>query len=175
MKKQLIFSAIILFATMAVSSCGNRYASRTVNLTNLTDSVNYALGLANGDGIRQFYLQGVENHDAAIKAFIRALDEAFNSDAEPNEMYDIGVQIGMSLRQMEKDGLMGEEELKSNTNLIKKGLEAGMKGNTEKWTPEEARVFIDMVLAKLQEDRIRAMFDIDFSEFLMDEDFSDFE
>ena len=165
MKKQIIFFAIILFAVIA-SSCGNRYASRTVSLHNMTDSINYALGFANGDAIRQFYMQNVDNEDAAIRALIEALDKAFNSATEPDEMYELGIQIGMWLRQMENDGLMGEPELVANTQIIRRGMEMGMRGTAETWTAEDAQNFVDMVLLQMEEERMRAMFNFDINELL---------
>jgi len=170
MKKQIIFSAVILFTAVVMASCGNKHASRAVSLNNMNDSINYALGHAQGDMFANQFMQGVTDTDAAISAFIDALERAFNSDADPDEMYQLGIQVGNWFQQMERDGLMGEADLQSNTALIRQGLEAGMKGTYESWTPADAQDFIENVLLQIQEERMRAMFDFDLSELFIDEE-----
>ena len=165
MKKQLIFLAIILFAGITMVSCKRQqHAPKVVNLVTMNDSINYAVGVANGDGIRNFFLQSVENEDAAIKAFIDALDKAFSSDANMDELYQLGMQIGSALRQMEEVGLMGEESLTLNSRLVKQGLQDGMKG-TSNWSAENAEEFLHITMMLIQEERTRAAMELDMNDF----------
>lgn len=51
MKKQN-FLAIVALAVMVVFSSCNNYEAKEIKLSNTNDSLNYCLGLANGDGIK---------------------------------------------------------------------------------------------------------------------------
>jgi len=156
MKRQFIFSMVTLLAVITMVSC-KKNTAQTATLSNMNDSINYALGYANGDGIKNYYMTSVEDENAAIKEFLEALDKAFNSDAEPDEMYQLGLNIATSLKQHEKDGLMGESTLKFNYKLVKQGLENSMKGSVEDWSPSEAQTYIQTVLAQIQEEKTNAL------------------
>lgn len=56
MKKQSIFTIVAMVAVFVMTSC-NKYEAKEVSLSNQNDSLNYALGMANGDGIKSYYLQ----------------------------------------------------------------------------------------------------------------------
>ena len=56
MKKQSILSLVALVAIFVLTSC-NKYEAKTATLKTQNDSLNYALGLANGDGIKNYYLK----------------------------------------------------------------------------------------------------------------------
>ena len=173
MKKQFIFLAIILFAGITTVSCKRQqHAPRTVDLNNMNDSVNYAFGYVQGDGIGNFFLHSVEDKNAAVKALIDALDKAFNSDVDMDELYQLGVQIGSALRQMEDVGLLGEESLTLNSRLVKQGLRDGVKGTSD-WSTEDAEEFFHITMMQIQEERARAAFDLDMSDFFMEEEIID--
>jgi len=166
MKRQIIFLAIILFAGMTMVSCNRQHNTpRTVSLNNMNDSINYAIGHANGDGIRNFLLHSVEDEDEAIQAFFDALDKAFKSDAEPDEMYQLGMQIGGMFRQMEESGLMGDSELRFNAQLVKEGLQHGVTGASD-WPLDDAQDFIEMTMMQIRE--ARAGFDFEMNEARID-------
>ena len=57
MKKLNIFMAVALVAAFAFSSCDSNKAKMPTLKTQL-DSLNYAFGLANGDGIKNYYIKG---------------------------------------------------------------------------------------------------------------------
>jgi len=173
MKKQIIFLAIALFASTTMISCKRQqHVPRAVNLSNMNDSINYALGHMNGSGIRSFYLNSIEDENAAIKAFIDALDKAFNSDVDMDELYQLGMQIGGALKQMEENGLMGDQELILNSRLLKQGLQDGVKGTAD-WSAEDAQDFIQITMMQIQEERARAAFDLDMGGFFMEEEIID--
>jgi hypothetical protein len=172
MKKQIIFSTIILFAAITMVSCGKKYTPRTAVLNNMNDSINYALGYDIGAQMGSFRLNSLEgkDKDVAVKAFIDALDRAFNND----EIYQIGVEIGSGLKQMEKEGLLGEADLKSDAKLIRQGLEMGLKGTSE-WSPEDALMFLQMVMMQIEEERMRAHFNFDMNELFIEEEIIEIE
>ena len=174
MKKQFIFSTIILFAAITMVSCGKRHAPRTIALNDMNDSINYVIGQINGAGIRQFYMQDVTDIDAAVRAFINALDKAFNNDADPDEMYQTGMSLGNWFKQMETDGLMGEADLKANTKLLRQGLEAGLKGTSE-WSSADAQDFIQRVMQQIQEEKQAEMFNFDIDDLFFEEELIEIE
>lgn len=154
MKKQIIFTMAALVMASMMVSC-KKYSAQHATLNDQNDSINYALGYANGDGIKSYYMSSVEDQDAAIQAFIDALDKAFNSDADPDEMYQLGMNIGSSLKQQEVNGLMGEKDLKFNSKLVKQGLEAGLKGTNDStaWTASDAQNYIQTVMMQIQAEK----------------------
>ena len=95
MKKQN-FLAIVALAVMVVFSSCNNYEAKEIKLSNTNDSLNYCLGLANGDGIKKYYLQK-DSSDKPIISLMKAIDEAYKADVSKDEMYKLGLQIGGSL------------------------------------------------------------------------------
>ena len=67
---------IIILAAMAMVSCGNTYKAQTIALENVNDSMNYALGVANGAQIKAYYLAN-DSSEEAITEFMDALCEAY--------------------------------------------------------------------------------------------------
>ncbi len=55
--------SLILLAAMAMVSCGNTYKAQTVELTNVNDSVNYALGYVNGAQMKMYQLRNDSSQD----------------------------------------------------------------------------------------------------------------
>lgn len=78
MKKLRNLAIVAISATFVFSSC-NSYKAKEVKLSNLNDSINYTLGLSNGDGIKSHYMQN-DSSENSIKVFIEALDKAFKSE-----------------------------------------------------------------------------------------------
>ena len=78
MKKQSIFTILALIAVFAMTSC-NKYEAKEVSLNNQNDSLNYALGLANGEGIKSYYLHN-DSTDKPIIALMKAIDAAYSTD-----------------------------------------------------------------------------------------------
>ena len=154
MKKQIIFSLAAFTAAGMMTSCG-KYSAQTATLNDQNDSINYALGYANGDGIKNYYMNNVDDQDAAIKAFIDALDKAYNSDAEPDEMYQLGLQLGTTLARQKAEGLMGNEDLKFDYDLAMQGMKQGIEGAADStaWTPAEAQQYIQETMMQLQAEK----------------------
>ena len=154
MKKQIIFSLAAFTAAGMMTSCG-KYSAQTATLNDQNDSINYALGYANGDGIKNYYMNGVDDQDAAIKAFIDALDKAYNSDAEPDEMYQLGLQLGTTLARQKAEGLMGNEDLKFDYDLAMQGMKQGIEGVTDStaWSPADAQNYIQETMMQLQAEK----------------------
>lgn len=153
MKKQSILSLVSLVALFLFASC-NKYEAKTATLNNQNDSLNYALGLANGDGIKGYYLQ-TDSTDKPIIALMKALDEAYKKGGDnQDEMYKLGVEIGNSFKQQKAKGLMGDSTLAFDEKLVKQGLVNSLNGFKEGMTAEEAQQYIQKVMAKIQMEKM---------------------
>lgn len=148
MKKQSIFTIVAMVAIFVMSSC-NKYEAKEAKLSTLNDSLNYTLGLANGDGIKNYYMQK-DSTDKPIIALLKALDEAYKADVNKDEMYKLGLQIGNSFKQQKKQGLMGDSTLVFDEKLVKQGLVNALNGFKEGQTPADAEEYIRKVMTELQ-------------------------
>ncbi len=154
MKKQSIFTIVALFAILVMTSC-NKYEAKEVSMSSQNDSLNYALGLANGNGIKSYYLSK-DSTDKPIVALMEALDEAYKADVNKDEMYKLGLQIGNSFKQQKKNGLMGDSTLTFNNKLVKQGLVNALNGFNEGMTSVQAEEYIRTVMMELQQKKMQA-------------------
>ncbi|MDD3079835.1 MAG: FKBP-type peptidyl-prolyl cis-trans isomerase N-terminal domain-containing protein [Paludibacter sp.] len=154
MKKQSIFTIIALVAAFVMSSC-NSYKAKEVKLSNENDSLNYTLGLANGDGIKNYYLHN-DSTDKPIVLLLKAIDEAYSSDKKEDEMYKLGMQIGNSLKKQKKSGLMGDSTLVFNQGLVEQGLINALRNYKEGMTPDEAEKYLHKVMSELQQKNMQS-------------------
>ena len=149
MKKQnfltlAAFSAIILFA-----ACSGGTGAKEVTLKTQEDSLNYALGIINGEGIKSSYFQ-TDSTAKNLSKFLEATDKAFKSDSK-DELHTYGKQVGGMLKQQKKSGLMFDSTLVFNEALVKQGLVNGMKSFGEGMTGEEAQMYLQTTMQKRQE------------------------
>lgn len=148
MKKTIIFSSITLVMMFAFASCGGGISNSTKvpQLKNQSDSLNYALGVANGDGIRQYYIQN-DTTGKAVELFLKGLSEGLNAKEEVNgELSGLAAQIGSTLKKQEKDGLMNDSTLKVNYNLIRQGLINGLDDSNIQMSGEEAQTYLQTTM-----------------------------
>lgn len=175
MKRQVIFSMVTLLAVITMVSCKKSTTAQTAVLNDMNDSINYALGYANGDGIKNYYMNSVDDENAAIKAFIDALDKAYKGGADANELYQLGMNIGASLKEQKQEGLMGESDLKFNYKLVKQGIEDGLNGS--EWSSSEAQNYIQMAMMQIHEEKAKALLgdDPEDEEIIIEEEIIQFE
>lgn len=148
MKKQSIFTIVALLAIVVMTSCGN-YKAKEVKLSNMNDSLNYTLGLYNGKGIKDYYLQK-DSSDKAIAALIKAIDQAYKNDVSKDEMFKLGMQIGNSFKMNKKQGLLGDSTLTFNADLVMQGLVNALNGFNEGMKPADADRYIQEYMMKKQ-------------------------
>lgn len=153
MKKQSILSLVALVAIFLLTSC-NKYEAKTAELKTQNDSLNYALGLANGDGIKNYYLQN-DSTDKPIITLMKALDEAYKKGGNEDEMYKLGVEIGNSFKQQKAKGLMGDSTLAFNEKLVKQGLVNALNGFKEGMTAQQAQEYIQKVMTQIQAEKMK--------------------
>ena len=138
MKKLSIF----LLAALAMISCGNSYKAQNANLTNETDSVNYALGLLNGLQIKMYYLSN-DSSDEAVAEFIDALEEAYvGKEEELNEVERAGRQFGASVKSFEQKGLAENEAWTLNEKLFLQGMVNALYEDTTVMDSQTAEAYL---------------------------------
>jgi len=158
MKKLNIFMAVALVAAFAFSSCDSNKAKMPTLKTQL-DSLNYAFGLANGDGIKNYYIKG-DSAQKSIKALLAGLNEGMKGKVEKGstEMVDLGTKIGSSLKDQTKSGLMGDSTLKVDIKLIKQGLINGLRGSKVQMTPAQAQEYLQKTMSVLQSKKMEKLY-----------------
>jgi len=158
MKKLNIFMAVALVAAFAFSSCESNKAKMPTLKTQL-DSLNYAFGLANGDGIKNYYIKG-DSAQKSIKALLDGLNEGMKGKVEKGstELADLGTKIGTSLKDQQKSGLMGDSTLKVDIKLIKQGLINGLRGSKIQMTPAVAQEYLQKTMMVLQSKKMEKLY-----------------
>ena len=139
MKKFGFIFAAALAALM--SACGN--STPKADMKNDVDSLSYAIGMAQTQGLKQYLVQRMGVDTAYINEFVKGLnDGASAGDDKKTAAYYAGVQIGQQILQMEKginNELFGED---STQTISHKNFMAGfVAGTLEKdglMTTEEA-------------------------------------
>ena len=158
MKKLNIFMAVTLVAAFAFSSCDSNKAKMPTLKTQL-DSLNYAFGLANGDGIKNYYIKG-DSAQKSIKALLAGMNEGMKGKVEKgsSEMVDLGTKIGSSLKDQQKSGLMGDSTLKVDIKLIKQGLINGLRGSKVQMTAVQAQEYLQKTMMALQSKKMEKLY-----------------
>ncbi len=149
MKKQnfltiAIFASVVLFA-----ACSGGTGTKEVTLKTQEDSINYALGVYNGNGLKDSHFAN-DSSEKNVAAFMKALDEAYNAKTG-DQVYQYGVQIGKMLKQQKKDGLEFDSTLTFKPELVLQGVLNGVKNFKEGMTPEDAQHYYQMTKQKRME------------------------
>lgn len=163
MKKLNIFLAVALMTAFVFTSCDNN-KTKLPTLKNQLDSLNYAFGLANGNGIKQYYLAADSANADSLKikiaSLLKGLNDGLNSkvDEKHPELSELGKNIGSALKEQTKTGLMGDSTLVVDIDIIKQGLINGLKGSTVQMKPEEAQMYLQTTMQKIQEQKMERQF-----------------
>jgi len=133
--------SILAIAVMALISCGNTYTAKNVDLTNMNDSINYALGLVNGANLKMYQLQN-DSSNETIAEFIDALQRGYDGQIEElSEVASIGRNIGNAIKNSEKTGLAENEAWTLNEKMFFQGLINGVYGDTTVMDALTARAY----------------------------------
>ena len=163
MKKLNIFLAVALMTAFVFTSCDNN-KTKLPTLKNQLDSLNYAFGLANGNGIKQYYLAADSANADSLKikiaSLLKGLNDGLNAkvDEKHPELSELGKNIGSALKEQTKSGLMGDSTLTVDIDIIKQGLINGLKGSTVQMKPEEAQMYLQTTMQKLQKQKMERQF-----------------
>lgn len=149
MKKQNFLSLALSAIILLLASCGSGTRAKEVTLKNQEDSLNYALGIINGVGIKSSYFQNDSSIESLSK-FLAAADATLKDNSK-DEVFNYGKQIGSMMKQQKTSGLMFDSTLIFDESLVLQGLVNGMKGFEKGMTGEAAQMYIQTTMQKRQE------------------------
>lgn len=142
-------SADSVVAGKAVKAkCGIKVA--TIVLNNELDSINYALGFLNGDGIAQQFITDEETKDATIKELVAAINKGLKNKVKNTQLVQMGETIGKQIKEQEAVGLVGVEGLSTDFELLKQGFVNGMNQEFSQMTMEQANAYITTTINNLK-------------------------
>ena len=146
MKKQNFLTMTILMSIILFTGCSGGTKVKDVTLKTQEDSLNYAVGLINGEGIKTSHFQNGASEESLVK-FLEALDKAYKSK-KGNEVFDYGKQIGNKLSQQKDSGLDFDSTIVFNSDLVLQGIFNGLKGFKEGITPDNANLYYQLTKLK---------------------------
>ena len=156
--KKFVFAALVATATAAFTSCGN--GTPKADLNNEIDTLSYAIGMSQSDGLKQYLSERLGIDTAYIDDFIKGLNEgATAGDDKEKAAYYAGIQIGQQLGGQMLQGInyevFGNDSTKtiSLKNLLA-GFVAGITEKDQKMSLLQARATAD---EKIQEIKSKAM------------------
>ena len=118
--------AILAVAATALISCGNTYTAKTIELTNMNDSLNYAVGLVNGANVKMSQLRN-DSSDKAIAEFMDAMQRGYDGKVEElSDVASIGQNVGIATKACETKGLAENPAWTHNEKVFFQGLVNGI-------------------------------------------------
>ena len=154
MKKFTFVAAMAIAAASIVASCGNSTSSKP-NLKNDVDTLSYAMGMAQTQGLKQ-YLAQMEIDTTYMDAFIKGLNEGANAgDDKKKAAYYMGIQIGQQISNRMVKGinheLFGEDSTKTiSLKNFMAGFIQGVKGKKGLMTVEQAGQVAQMKIMSIK-------------------------
>ena len=154
MKKFTFVAAMAIAAASIVASCGNSTSSKP-DLKNDVDTLSYAMGMAQTQGLKQ-YLAQMEIDTTYMDAFIKGLNEGANAgDDKKKAAYYMGIQIGQQISNRMVKGinheLFGEDSTKTiSLKNFMAGFIQGVKGKKGLMTVEQAGQVAQMKMMSIK-------------------------
>ena len=154
MKKFTFVAAMAIAAASFVTSCGNSTSSKP-NLKNDVDTLSYAMGMAQTQGLKQ-YLAQMEIDTTYMDAFIKGLNVGANAgDDKKKAAYYMGIQIGQQISNRMVKGinheLFGEDSTKTiSLKNFMAGFVQGVKGKKGMMTVEQAGQIAQMKMMAIK-------------------------
>lgn len=156
--KKLTFVAAMAIAAVIITSCGN--GTPKANLKSDVDTLSYAIGMAQTQGLKDYLVQRLGVDTAYMDAFIKGLNEGVNAgDDKQKNAYYAGIQIGQQIgQQMVKNinhEIFGEDSTKTiSLKNFMAGFITATTGQTGLMTVEQAQ---QVAQTKMQVIKAKAM------------------
>ena len=145
--KKIFFAVTAAIMAAMFTSCGN--GTPSANLKDDVDTLSYAVGMAQSDGLKEYLVQRMGVDTAYIDEFIKGLNEgATIGDDKAKAAYIAGVQIGQQVGSQMVQGLnyeiFGNDSTRqiSSKNLIA-GFVAGVTGKKQLMNLNQARMLAE--------------------------------
>ena len=156
--KKLMFVAVMAIAAAAFTGCGN--STPKASLKSDVDTMSYAIGLAQTQGLREYLVDRLGVDTAYMAEFIKGLNEGANAgDNKKKAAYYAGIQIGQQISNQMMKGINHEVFGDDSTKTISMknfmaGFVSGTTGKQGLMTVEQAQTIAQ---TKMQEIRAREL------------------
>ena len=153
MMKKFNLVAAAIAGTMILSSCGS--SVKNVALKTDVDSISYAFGVANTDGLKQYLSGKMEMDTTQMDAFIKGLLDAKKELTAKEKAYNAGLQIGAQIKGQMLPGfkqmVFGSDTTKNlNTDAFYDGFVSAVNAKGLKMTLQEATTYADVAVARIK-------------------------
>lgn len=142
--------SLLVLAALAMISCGNTYQAKTVVLSTVEDSLNYAWGHGYGNYLKMRYLSN-DSTNEAVGEMMEALERGYEGKVEElSDVAKVGKSLGEAIKASEKTGLADNEAWTLNEKMLLQGMMNGMKEDTTVMTVDAATNFFQAQWAVYQ-------------------------
>ena len=148
MKKVSILAAVAIATGLA--SCTAQAPKATLKTD--VDSLSYAIGISQTNGLKDYLSQRMEMDTAYIADFLKGVNDAANKTSKKDQAYLLGLQIGsqmagpQAIKGMNHQLFADDSTMTVNKSDILAGVFAGVLNKDMKITPEEAQVLIQKMM-----------------------------
>lgn len=143
MKKQNIFFSLVIMAAVVFSACTNNKAKNPSLKTQL-DSLSYAFGIANGNGLKMNAITGSgDSVNKKIDAFMRGMEEGLKGKEDKNPELTMTAGKFADWMNAQEKAFLGDSALKFNYGLFKQGVVNGLHKTDKKMSMEQIQEFVN--------------------------------
>ncbi|MCM0343485.1 FKBP-type peptidyl-prolyl cis-trans isomerase [Bacteroides fragilis] len=152
MKKVSILAAVAIATGLA--SCTVQAPKATLKTD--VDSLSYAIGISQTNGLKDYLSQRMEMDTAYIADFLKGVNDAANKTSKKDQAYLLGLQIGsqmagpQAIKGMNHQLFADDSTMTVNKSDILAGVFAGVLNKDMKITPEEAQVLIQKMMESIK-------------------------
>lgn len=147
MKKQNIFFSLVIVAAVVFSACTNSTKTKTPTLKTELDSLSYAFGVANGNGLKMNTFTGTgDSVNKKIDAMMRGLEEGLKAKEDNNP--EITMTAGKFAEWMnaQEKAFLGDSALKFNYGLFKQGVVNGLHKTDKNMSIEKIQEYVNKTM-----------------------------
>ena len=152
MIKVSILAAVAIATGLA--SCTAQAPKATLKTD--VDSLSYAIGISQTNGLKDYLSQRMEMDTAYIADFLKGVNDAANKTSKKDQAYLLGLQIGsqmagpQAIKGMNHQLFADDSTMTVNKSDILAGVFAGVLNKDMKITPEEAQVLIQKMMESIK-------------------------
>lgn len=144
MKKIFGLLLAVAIVTPMFMACGGN----STKIQTQTDSLNYAFGAANADGIRKYVIMADTADAEKVKQFCNGVNEALKKQTPKERLSMEGFRLGISMKQEIASGfLLNDSTIPAKHDLIVSTFETALKGEKCFMTAEEGNAYFQQLLA----------------------------
>lgn len=153
-------SVLMLVAAMAAGFVSCTAQSPKANLKSDVDSLSYAIGMAQTQGLKEYLVGRLDVDTAYMNEFLKGLNDGAKKTSKKDVAYMAGLQIGQQVSNQMMKGinreLFGEDSTQTiSLNNFMAGFVAGTTGKGGLMTMDSAqaytRTMMDVIKAKVSE------------------------